>query len=58
MNEDEIKQMHGEAKEVLEKIKSLSDFGKTVAINCFMNKWWGLEPSEALKIGCEPPQKK
>lgn len=58
MTEDEIKQMHIEAEKVLEDIEGLSDFGKTVAINCFKEKWWGIDPSEALKIGSEPPQKK
>ena len=51
MSKEEIKAMHKEAKELLEDEKSLSDWGKRVARNCFKKKWWGIEPEEALKIG-------
>lgn len=51
MNEEEIKEMHKEAREVLEKIKLLSENGKRIVRNAFKYKWWGIEPEEALRIG-------
>lgn len=52
MNEEEIKEMHKEAREVLDFIKTAkTETMKRVCRNIFKNKWWGIEPEEALKIG-------
>lgn len=51
MTEAVIKEMHKEAREVIEKMKTLSENGRRIVRNAFKYKWWGIEPEEALRIG-------